>query len=135
MGKFKVGDRVVFKDGQDDSRYEVAYVSSSGGVGLLGDHTGSLFSSSAFVHADDDPVNDKPTDTVNSPAHYQSENGIECIEAIRAQLTAEEFRGYIKGNIAKYVWRERTKGGDESLRKAKWYLDKLIETLADDTAV
>jgi hypothetical protein len=65
-------------------------------------------------------------DLVNHPPHY-TDGGIECIEAIEAQLTAEEYRGYLKGNIAKYVWRERHKGGTESLRKARFYLDRLIE--------
>jgi hypothetical protein len=65
-------------------------------------------------------------DVVNYPSHY-TDGGIECIEAIEAQLTAEEYRGYLKGNIAKYVWRERHKGGTESLKKACWYLNRLIE--------
>lgn len=72
---------------------------------------------------------EKPTiqeDTVNHPSHY-TDGGIECIEAIEAQLTQEEYRGYLKGNIAKYVWRERHKGGVESLKKAQWYLSRLIE--------
>lgn len=63
---------------------------------------------------------------VYEPEHYQSESGIECIEAIRAALTPEEFRGYCKGNVIKYVWRERKKGGDESLEKANWYLKEAI---------
>jgi hypothetical protein len=62
---------------------------------------------------------------VNSPRHYTM-GGIECIEAIQAALTAEEFRGYCKGNVLKYVWRERHKGGTESLEKAAWYLDYLV---------
>ena len=64
-------------------------------------------------------------DPVNSPDHY-TKGGIECIEAIQAALTAEEFRGYCKGNALKYVWRERHKGGTESLEKAAWYLDYLV---------
>lgn len=61
-------------------------------------------------------------DEINHPEHYQSESGLECIEAIRAALTEDEFRGYCKGNAFKYVWRERMKGGDGSLAKAEWYL-------------
>ena len=64
-------------------------------------------------------------DNVNHPAHY-TDGGIECIEAIEAQLTPEEYRGYLKGNVAKYVWREQHKGGIESLKKAQWYLTRLI---------
>jgi hypothetical protein len=75
--------------------------------------------------SDQNPIFTAPPDLVNHPPHYV--NGeIECIEAIEAQLTPEEFRGYLKANIAKYVWRERHKGGTESLKKARWYLDLLI---------
>jgi hypothetical protein len=66
-------------------------------------------------------------DQVNHPPHY-TDGGIECIEAIESQLTSEEYRGYLKGNIAKYMWRERMKGGTESLKKAQWYLDRLIQS-------
>lgn len=65
-------------------------------------------------------------DVVNHPSHY-TDGAIECIEGIEAQQTLEEFRGYLKGNIAKYLWRERHKGGIESLKKAQWYLDRLIQ--------
>jgi hypothetical protein len=69
---------------------------------------------------------DRVRDDVNHPEHYTS-GGIECIDAIRAALTPEEFRGFLKGNIIKYTWRERMKGGVESLKKASWYLRKLTE--------
>jgi len=66
-------------------------------------------------------------DVVNHPPHYTEGNGVECIEAIKSSLTTEEYRGYLKGNIQKYCWRERHKGGTESLKKAQWYLDRLIQ--------
>ena len=59
-------------------------------------------------------------DPVEQPSHYK-QGGIECIEAIRAALTPDEFRGYCKGNMLKYAWRERHKNGDEDLRKAAVY--------------
>jgi len=65
-------------------------------------------------------------EVVNHPDHY-NEGEIECIDAIEAQQTLEEFRGFLKGNIVKYLWRERTKGGTESLKKAQFYLDRLIQ--------
>ena len=65
-------------------------------------------------------------DVVNHPSHY-TDGAIETIEAIEAALTIEEFRGYCKGNCIKYIWRERHKGGTESLKKAQWYLDRLIQ--------
>ena len=71
------------------------------------------------------PDNYSSTDNVNNPAHYTQDDNIQCIDAIKAALTEEEFRGYCKGNIMKYVWREKHKGGKESLAKAKWYLECL----------
>ena len=64
-------------------------------------------------------------DNVDRPMHYAA-GSIECIDAIEAQLSAEEFRGYLKGNVIKYLWREKHKGGVESLKKANWYLNKII---------
>jgi hypothetical protein len=64
-------------------------------------------------------------DPVNHPPHY-TQGGIETIDAIEAALTAEEFRGYCKGNALKYVWRERHKGQNESIKKAIWYLNRLV---------
>ena len=66
------------------------------------------------------------SDMVNHPPHYTA-GGIECFDAIKAALTEEEFRGYCKGNALKYIWREKHKGGDESMKKAEWYLNKLTE--------
>ena len=66
-------------------------------------------------------------DNVNRPSHYTS-GEIECIDAIKASMTPEEFRGFLKGNSMKYIWRYRQKGKPiEDLRKAEWYLKKLIE--------
>lgn len=64
-------------------------------------------------------------DEVNNPKHYTS-GGIECIDAIQSSLTPEEFRGFLKGNILKYTWRERHKGGNQSMEKAQWYLNRLL---------
>ena len=62
---------------------------------------------------------------VNHPSHY-NQGGIECIDAIRAALTEEEFRGFCKGNALKYVWRSNHKETTDSLKKASWYLLHLI---------
>jgi hypothetical protein len=67
------------------------------------------------------------TDQIN-PDHYK-QGEIECIDAIEAALTPEEFRGYCKGNIIKYTWRERMKGEATSLAKARWYLNRLLGKL------
>ena len=66
-------------------------------------------------------------DPVNSPQHYADTcGGIECIEAIEASMSMEEFKGFLKGNVQKYVWRYAQKNGSEDLKKAKWYLERLI---------
>lgn len=54
-------------------------------------------------------------------AHYR-QGEIECIDAIRAALTDEEWRGFCKGSILQYVWREKHKGGNDTLVKAQDYL-------------
>jgi hypothetical protein len=66
-------------------------------------------------------------DPVNNPAHYAS-GAVECIDAIQASMSVEAFRGFCKGNVQKYVWRYETKGEAESLRKAEWYLKRLLST-------
>jgi len=70
-------------------------------------------------------------DMVNKPPHYQSDNGIECIDAIRAQMSSDQFAAYCQGNIAKYIWRWRAKSGIESLKKAQWYLAKMIDEVSN----
>lgn len=66
------------------------------------------------------------TDNVEHPAHYTS-GEIECIDAMRAALTHEEFVGYLRANVMKYVWRYDRKGAPvQDLRKAEWYLRRLI---------
>jgi len=64
-------------------------------------------------------------DPVNTPAHYTF-GAVECIDAIESSMSAEAFKGFLKGNIQKYVWRYETKGGVQSLQKAQWYLNRLI---------
>ena len=65
------------------------------------------------------------TDMVNSPPHY-NKAGIECIDAIAA-ATGDGYEHYLQGNILKYLWRYRYKNGTEDLKKAQWYLTKLIK--------
>lgn len=69
---------------------------------------------------------DLQEDKVNHPSHY-TDGGIECIDAIEAQLSDEEFDGYLRGNCVKYLWRWKNKGGVEDLKKCRWYLDRLIQ--------
>tara|TARA_R100000278_G_scaffold66825_1_gene53311 strand:+ start:4024 stop:4254 length:231 start_codon:yes stop_codon:yes gene_type:complete len=70
-------------------------------------------------------------DLVNHPPHYKhNDKGIECIEAIEAALTSEEYRGYLRGQVMKYTWRCNYKGKRlEDLQKARWYLNRYIDLL------
>ena len=71
-------------------------------------------------------------DVVNKPKHY-NQYGIECIDSIRASMSQEAFRGYLKGNVEKYLWRYNYKSKPvEDLQKAQWYLNKLIEEVSND---
>jgi hypothetical protein len=63
---------------------------------------------------------------VDHPAHYNM-GGIECIDALEACLTPEEFQGFCKGNAMKYLWRERFKNENTDKGKAQWYLNRAIE--------
>lgn len=65
-------------------------------------------------------------EAIDSPTHYQVMEGIEAIDLIKAQ-TAENYSGYLEGNVLKYLFRWRKKNGAEDLKKAKKYLEWLIE--------
>ena len=85
-----------------------------------------------YIHNDGTASAEVEQDVVNSPGHYR-QGGIEAIDAIQASMTREEFKGYLKGNAQKYLWRYRHKGKPaEDLRKAKWYLDRLLVVLGED---
>jgi hypothetical protein len=58
--------------------------------------------------------------------HYQSKT-IQPWDAMEAWMTKEQFKGFLWGNVIKYVARWQDKGGVEDLRKARHYMDKLIE--------
>jgi hypothetical protein len=67
------------------------------------------------------------TDPVERPSHYTAGN-IECIDAIKAATTQDEFEGFLRGNVLKYLWRCNLKSNKtEDLNKARWYLNRLIE--------
>ena len=64
-------------------------------------------------------------DMVGAPRHYNTGN-IECIEAIEESMSSVAFKGYLKGNCMKYLWRYDYKGKQvEDLQKAQWYLQRL----------
>lgn len=71
-------------------------------------------------------------DTVNHPAHY-TKGKVECIDAIESAVTGlKGMEAVLTGNIIKYVWRWKHKNSAEDLRKAKFYLTRLIDKTATD---
>jgi len=74
----------------------------------------------------------KKVDNVNHPNHY-TQGGVECIDALEAATV--DLRGIeavCTANAIKYLWRWKRKNGLEDLRKAKWYLSRLIQKVEKD---
>lgn len=72
----------------------------------------------------------KQNDPVNHPNHY-TQGGIEAIDAIAAATTnLKGIEAVCTGNAIKYLWRWKEKNGVEDLRKATWYIKKLVEEMA-----
>ena len=69
-------------------------------------------------------------DMINHPPHYQSDNGIECIDAIRAALGKEGFIAYCRGNIIKYQWRLKANPAEDQ-GKSVWYANRAREAMEE----
>lgn len=68
-------------------------------------------------------------DNVNHPSHYTA-GGIECIDALKAATEGlEGIQAVCTANAIKYLWRWRRENGAEDLKKAKWYIDRLLKEL------
>lgn len=73
-------------------------------------------------------------DPVNKPDHYNT-GGVECIKAIEASMSPNEFKGYLKGNAMKYLWRYSYKGHDvQDLSKCIWYTTRLKEYIERESS-
>lgn len=74
-------------------------------------------------------VDNVVNDPVNHPSHYQG-NGIECIDCIESAVSGlDGFHAFCAGNAIKYIFRFSHKNGVEDLRKAEWYIDRLIKAI------
>lgn len=72
-------------------------------------------------------LKEKAHDAVNHPSHY-CRDGIECIDVIKATTKGmNAFDAFCQGNAMKYLFRWHFKNGVQDLKKARWYIDKLIE--------
>lgn len=76
---------------------------------------------------------DKETDSdmVNHPSHY-TQGGIECIDALKAATVSKTgIEAVCTANAIKYLWRYEEKNGIEDVKKARWYIDRLIRELEE----
>jgi hypothetical protein len=70
---------------------------------------------------------EKMSDKVNHPSHY-NQGKVECIDAIEAATVHKNgLDAVCTANIIKYIWRCESKNGLEDLKKARWYLEKMIQ--------
>ncbi|WIL01612.1 hypothetical protein LGFCKLCI_00012 [Klebsiella phage vB_KpnM_SCNJ1-Y] len=70
-------------------------------------------------------------DVVNHPSHY-TQGGIECIDAIKAATVGKTgIDAVCVANVVKYLWRYEEKNGLEDVKKARWYLERLINELSE----
>ena len=68
-------------------------------------------------------------DMVNHPVHY-NQGGIECIDALKAATVSKPgIEAVCTANVIKYLWRYEEKNGIEDIKKARWYIDRLIKEL------
>lgn len=95
-------------------------------------HCGKTRSSSSDVElqdAIDEAKREQTADMVNAPPHY-NQAGIECIDAIAAATSGKTgIEAVCVANVIKYLWRYELKNGVEDVKKARWYLDRLIGEL------
>lgn len=69
-----------------------------------------------------------PKDAIN-PHHY-THGAIECIEAIKEAVKGKTgIEAALVGNVIKYLWRYENKNGLEDVKKAQWYINRLIQEL------
>ena len=71
------------------------------------------------------PIESEDHDNVNSPSHYQGK--VECIDCIESATDGlNGIESFWTVNAIKYLYRWKKKNGIEDLKKAKWYIDKII---------
>jgi hypothetical protein len=71
------------------------------------------------------------SDIVNHPKHY-THGGIETIDYMKAKSTHEEFCGYLRLTVIKYLSRAGLKDYTlQDLQKAEWFLIRLIQELQE----
>ena len=76
-------------------------------------------------------IDDDGHDMVSHPKHY-TQGGIECIDALKAATVGKRgIEAVCVANVIKYLWRYEEKNGIEDVRKAKWYIERLLKELEE----
>jgi hypothetical protein len=134
MSDIRVGDRVVVLKSEEPFKTErgtVRAVMQRNALIELGDGRRHWYEEHRILEwerTEPAPTPAPAADTINHPPHYAGK--VECIDAIEAATDRlEGIEAVCTGNAVKYLWRWKRKGGVEDLRKAKWYLERLIAHL------
>jgi len=107
----------------DDAAHEKIAEDARAEAKRLNEHVADDYNQPTY--AENTRVSDfHAADTVNHPAHY-TQGAIECIEVL--EQLANDGHDFRILNAIKYLWRYRAKGGNESLKKAIWYIERVLE--------
>lgn len=72
------------------------------------------------------------SDMVSHPKHY-TQGGIECIDALKAATVGKHgIEAVCVANVIKYLWRYEEKNGAEDVRKARWYIERLLKEMGEE---
>ena len=76
-------------------------------------------------------ISDAKPEMVQHPAHY-NQGKVECIDAMAAATVNKRgIEAVCVSNVIKYLWRYEAKNGLEDVKKAQFYLNRLIDELED----
>ena len=118
-----LGEDYCYFDEWSDDKLAIAYdrVCKNGEARLDGGH----------LENEEVKIDDNGPDMVNHPQHY-TQGGIECIECIKAAVTNKVgIEAVCVANVIKYLFRYEEKNGIEDVRKAKWYVERLLKELEE----
>ena len=122
LEKFLGNDYCDFDEWSDDKlaiAYDHVYKNSE--ARLDGDH----------LKNEEVKMDENVHDMVNHPQHY-TQGGIECIDALKAATVGKRgIEAVCVANVIKYLWRYEKKNGIEDIRKAKFYIERLLKELEE----
>jgi hypothetical protein len=95
---------------------------------VVRDYSGNYMNTTAEEKVVQQALSD--VDLVNNPPHYTA-GSIECLDGIESALGDDGFQSYLRGNIIKYIWRLKHKGGVQDAEKAEFYLKRLIKSMKE----